>query len=140
MGRHYQLDLSSIQKAVASLDEAVTEYQKNKNNKFVRDATIQRFEYTYELSHKMLKRYLELTEPSAEEIDQMSFPNLIRTGSERGLILTGWDRWKIFRDARNLTSHTYNEKKASEVCDIIPHFLQDAQYLLSQLKGRMTAI
>lgn len=138
MSHFYQLDLSSIEKAVASLNEAVTEYLKNKNNAFVRDATIQRFEYTYELSHKMLKRYLEMTEPSAEEIDQMSFPNLIRTGSERGLLLNGWDCWKVFREGRNLTSHTYNEKKASEICDIIPSFLQDAQYLVSQLKGRIS--
>ena len=140
MSRIYQLDLSSIVQAVSSLDEAVTEYHKNKSNKFVRDATIQRFEYTYELSHKMLKRYLEMTEPSADEIEQMSFSNLIRTGSERGLMLSGWDSWKIFRDARNLTSHTYNEKKASEVCDIIPQFLQNAKYLLSQLKKRMATV
>jgi len=137
MSHIYSLDFSSLEKAIASLDEAVTEYKKDFHNKFVRDASIQRFEYTYELSHKMLKRYLEMTEPSAEEIDQMSFPNLIRTGSERGLMLNGWDTWKIFRDARNLTSHTYNEKKASKVCDIIPTFLQDAKYLLAQLKQRI---
>jgi nucleotidyltransferase substrate binding protein (TIGR01987 family) len=136
MSRIYTLDLSSLEKAIASLDEAVTEYDKHPSNKFVRDATIQRFEYTYELSHKMLKRYLEMTEPSAEEVDQMSFPTLIRTGSERGIMLTGWDVWKLFRDARNLTSHTYNEKKANEVCQIIPRFLQDAKHLLAQLQVR----
>ena len=83
MGRHYALDFSSLKKAIASLDEAVTEYKKDFHNKFVRDASVQRFEYIYELSYKMLKRYLEMTEPSAEEIDQMSFPNLIRMGFER---------------------------------------------------------
>ncbi len=54
---------------------------------------ILRFEYTYELSHKMLKRYFEMTEPNAEMIDQMLFPDLIRTASERGLC--GYT--KIFR-------------------------------------------
>jgi nucleotidyltransferase substrate binding protein (TIGR01987 family) len=137
MGRIDTLDFSSLEKAIASLDEAVTEHKKNSHNKFVRDASIQRFEYTYELSHKMLKRYLEMTEASAEEIDLMAFPTLIRTGSEKGLLLNGWDIWKIFRDARNLTSHTYNEKKASDVCNIIPTFLQDAKYLLAQLKQRI---
>lgn len=138
MDRLKKLDFSSLIKAVASLDEAVSEYEKNINNKFVRDAMIQRFEYTYELSHKMLKRYLAMTEPSAEEIDQMAFPTLIRTGSERGILLQGWDKWKVFRDARNLTSHTYNENKAMQVCEIIPEFLKNAKHLLVELQGRTT--
>lgn len=129
-----RLDISSLEKAVASLDEAVKEYHKDKSNRFVRDATIQRFEYTYELSHKMLKRYLEMTESSAEGVDQMSFPTLIRTGSERGLVQNGWDAWKIYRDARNITSHTYNEKKAVEVCSVVPGFLEDVIYLVSKLQ------
>ncbi len=85
-----KLDLSPLQKAVVLLNEVLVEYQKN-TNAFIRDASILRFEYTYELCHKMLKRYLEITEPNAQEIDQMSFPALIRTGSERGLLLNGWD-------------------------------------------------
>jgi len=133
-----KLDLTSLEKAIASLNEAVAEYTKQSSNKFIRDAAIQRFEYTYELDHKMLKRYLSLTEPSAEEIDQMSFPDMIRTSSERGLLLHGWDIWKDYRHARNATSHTYNEKKADEVYSIIPRFLTESKYLLSELKKRVT--
>lgn len=131
------LDLSSFVKALASLEEALSEHQKQDKNLFVRDAMIQRFEYSYELAHKMLKRYLEMTESSAEEIDQMSFSNLIRTGAERGLLLHSWDQWSVYRSARNLTSHTYNESKAIEVCSVIPGFLADAQYLLKQLETRI---
>lgn len=76
------LDVSSLEKAVASLNEAVSAYEQKQSNNFIRDAAIQRFEYTYELSHKMLKRYLEIIEPSEEMVDQMSFPDLIRTASE----------------------------------------------------------
>lgn len=134
------LDLSSLEKAVASLNEAVIEYQKNTLNRFVRDAGIQRFEYTYELCCKMLKRYLEMSEPNAEEIDQMSFPGLIRTASERGIVLNGWDVWRIYRDARNITSHTYNEDKAVKVCQAIPDFLLEAQHLLTELQKRAAAL
>ena len=133
------LDVSSLDKAVRSLSVALTAYEKNKDDLFVRDASIQRFEYTYELCHKMLKRYLEMTEPNAEDIDQMSFSALIRTGSERGLLLNGWDEWNKYRYARNLTSHTYNEAKAIEVCDTIPPFLNNAEYLLKTLKERIAA-
>lgn len=131
------LDLSSLVKALASLDEAIREYDHQRGNLFIRDATIQRFEYSYELSHKMLKRYLELTESNSEEIDQMSFSNLIRTGAERGLLLHSWEAWSIYRNARNLTSHTYNESKAIQVCNVIPDFLKDAQYLLTTLQSRI---
>lgn len=135
-----KLDLSSLEKSVASLAEAVVAYQATPTNKFIRDASIQRFEYTYELAHKMLKRYLEISEPNAEEIDQMAFPTLIRTASERGLLLNGWDIWKTYREARNITSHTYDENKAIQVCEVIPAFLEETKYLLAKLKERISLL
>lgn len=130
------LDLSSLKKAAYSLEEAVNEHKKQQDNLFVRDATIQRFEYTYELTYKMLKRFLEMTEASSEAIDQMSFATLIRTGAEKGLLQNSWNIWSTYRTARNLTSHTYNEAKAIEVCAIIPGFLIEAKYLIEQLEKR----
>lgn len=130
------LDLSSLKKAAYSLEEAVNEHKKQQDNLFVRDASIQRFEYTYELTYKMLKRFLEMTEASSEAIDQMSFATLIRTGAEKGLLQNSWNIWSTYRTARNLTSHTYNEAKAIEVCAIIPGFLIEAKYLIEQLEKR----
>ncbi len=130
-----KLDLTSLHQALITLDEAVECHSIEPDNTFIRDAMIQRFEYCYELTHKMLKRYLESTEPSREVIDHMSFPELIRTASERGLLLQGWDVWKQYRDARNITSHTYNEQKALQVCSIIPLFLKEAKYVASILQN-----
>lgn len=135
-----KLDVSSLEKAVSSLDKVLKEQQKNPNNEFIRDAAIQRFEYTYELSYKIIKRYLEMSEPNAELIDQMSFPDLIRTASEKGLLLNDWATWKDYRVARNMTSHTYDEKKATEVCTVIPKFFDDAKYLLTKLSERIAKI
>ncbi len=126
------LQLTSLEKAVASLKEVIEEYEKTKNM-FVRDACIQRFEYTYELSHKMLKRHLEMSSANPAEIDQMSFQDLIRTGSEKGLLLHGWDEWKLYRKARGTTSHAYDEVKALDVLSIIPRFFEEVKYLLEQL-------
>src|SRR5579864_4768356 len=136
MGNTIKLDLTAFTNAVKSLDVAITAHSQKPLDLFIRDASIQRFEYTYELCHKMLKRYLEMTEPNSEEIDQMQFAQLIRTGSEKGLLLSGWDIWTTFRYARNLTSHTYNEQKAIEVCNTLPVFLKDAQFLLAKLQER----
>jgi nucleotidyltransferase substrate binding protein (TIGR01987 family) len=129
-----QLDLSSYVKAISSLEQALNEYAINSNS-FMRDACIQRFEYTYELSWKMLKRFLEITSPNPIEFDEMSFQNLIRTGSEKGLLLNGWDQWAKYRNARATTSHVYNEIKAVEVFAEIPGFLIEAQHLLKKLQA-----
>ena len=130
-----KLELSSFEKALASLDEALAEYDRTQSQ-FVKDACIQRFEYTYELAHKLLKRQLEAMSPNPSEIDQMSFPDMIRSGAERGLLAQSWDHWKYFRDARNATSHAYNEQKANEVFARIPAFRDEAAFLLARLQER----
>lgn len=133
-----KLELSSFEKALASLDEALAEFDRTQSQ-FVKDACIQRFEYTYELAHKLLKRQLEAMSANPSEIDQMSFPDMIRSGAERGLLANGWDEWRRFRDARNATSHAYNEKKANEVFARIPAFRDEAAFLLARLHERNEA-
>jgi len=128
------LDLSSFIKAISSLEQALHEHDK-RPNAFIRDACIQRFEYTYELAWKMLKRFLEATSANLVEIDEMSFQTLIRSGSEKGLILNGWDIWAAYRKARSTTSYVYDEVKANEVFAVIPNFLIEAQYLLKKLQA-----
>ena len=133
-----QLDLSSLDKVLRLLSEALQAYALDANNSLYRDACIQRFEFCYELSHKMLKRYLELAAPNPVAIDELAFPDLIRSGSEQGLLRNGWDKWKDYRKARSITSHTYDESKAIEVMQIVPDFLLEAQALLAALKKRGT--
>lgn len=130
------LDLTSFTKAIATLGEALSAYQKEPQNAFIRDACIQRFEYSYELTHKMLRRYLEMTEPTTILINDLSFPSLIRLGYARGLLGTEWVVWKDFRDARNITSHTYDEGKALEVLTVIPEFLTEAKRLALTIQKR----
>jgi nucleotidyltransferase substrate binding protein (TIGR01987 family) len=133
-----KLELSSLEKALASLKEALQEFDRT-HSQFVKDACIQRFEYTYELAHKLLKRQLEAMSANPSEVDQMSFQDLVRSGAERGLLANGWDEWKLFRDARNATSHAYNEKKANEVFERIPAFRDEAVFLLAKLQERNKA-
>jgi len=101
----------------------------------LRDSVIQRFEYSYELCWKMLKRRLELDDPSPESIDAMSFREMIRAGAERGLIDDPL-AWFNYREKRNLTSHTYNEEVALTVYQVAVAFLPDAQCLLAALQKR----
>lgn len=131
-----KLDITSFERAIASLKEALDAHAVEPQNRFILDSCIHRFEYTYEISWKMLKRFIEATEASPGEVDAMSFADLIRTGSEKGLLKNGWDAWKKYREARAATSHSYNEKKALEVFAQIPAFYEDALFLLSEIRKR----
>lgn len=132
------LDLSALDQAIRQLAAGLGRAQKDSSDELVRDGVIQRFEYTYELSHKMLKRYLEQTEASPEQLDQLSFQDLIRLGAERGLLAHGWDVWRGYRIARGTTSHVYDRAKAEEVFEQIPGFLDEARHLIGELKARST--
>ena len=102
----------------------------------LRNSVIQCFEFTYELSWKMLKRYLEETEASSADLDLGTFQSLIRLGNERGLLRSDWRLWKTFRQARTDSSHTYDAAKAEAVFAITPEFLREAQTLLQTLSNR----
>src|SRR5580658_8888262 len=131
------LDISAFEKAITRLTEGLARYQLDVTDEQIRDGLIQRFEFTYELSHKMLKRYLEEQSPSPEQYDGMPFQDLIRSGNEQGLLLGDWPVWRTYREMRGKTSHTYGEKLALEVVAGIPDFLEDAIFLRDQLRGRL---
>ena len=131
------IDLSSLEKAHASLVGAMAVVTTDDTITVLkRDAAIQRFEYTFELSYKMLKRYLEMTSPSPTTIDQADFRELLRMGGEAGLV-ENVAEWFVFRDKRNITSHAYDEKKAKEVYDVIPAFIVASKSLLTALQGKV---
>jgi len=129
------IDLTPLQKAMDSLASAIERTEREQPDDMLRDSVIQRFEYTYELCWKMLKRRLKLDAPSPEVIDEMSFREMIREGAERGLI-DDPAAWFHYREKRNLTSHTYDEKVARNVYQAALAFLTDAQNLLAALKNR----
>src|ERR1700677_4300136 len=100
------IDIASLEKAIAQLETSLkyseSDLAKKDDGiaKQFRAAAIQAFEFTYEVSHKMLKRYLKDTEPSAEIIDELNFSDLIRTGFEKGLLSGSWNEWRTYRKAR----------------------------------------
>ncbi|HJV36023.1 HI0074 family nucleotidyltransferase substrate-binding subunit [Geomonas sp.] len=137
------LDLTSLESAIGQLEKSLkyaTSPVAEDPELFeqLRNSVIQCFKFTYELSHKMLKRYLEDTAANPEDIDVDTFQNLIRTGNEKGLLRSDWLKWKTYRQARTDSSHTYDKSKAEAVYAIAPDFLQEAKYLYSQLLNKPT--
>ncbi len=133
------LDLTSLQNALTSLRRGLARWQAaGEQDEELRDACIQRFEYTFELCWKMLARRLERDLADAQSVDAMSFRDLIRTGGERALV-RDVAAWMVFRDKRNTTSHTYNAAKAADVAAVIPAFADEAQALLTRLLAQGAA-
>ena len=130
-----QLDLTPLDNAITRLDAGWTRYQRDVSDIQIRDGLIQRFEFTYEISHKMLRRFLELTSANPAEFDGMAFQDMIRTGNERGLLLGDWPAWRKYREMRSRTSHTYDEEVAIEVVKGIPAFQREAAHLLQRLRA-----
>lgn len=137
-----KLDLSPLENAAAQLEDAIAYYDSDLAandpglRMHLRAAVIQAFEFTYELSYKMLKRHLELASPNPAEIDAMGFRGIIREALGRGLLRSDLSTWNEYRRSRGTTSHAYNEPKAQEVFERVPDFLQEARYLLNQLQER----
>ena len=129
------LDFSQLANAIARLDEIVSLYDRDPGNEVVRDALIQRFEFTYDLAHKSLRRALGAAAASPEEIEHMTFPTLIRTADEQALLTSDWTVWHRFREMRNITSHTYDQTKAMEVARDVAAFLDEVRPLPDRLRA-----
>ena len=133
------VDLTPLSNAVARLAEGLERYLRDVSDTQIRDGLIQRFEFTYELSHKMLKRFLESVSASPGEYDGADFHYLIRSSNEQGLLLGDWSVWRNYRDMRAKTSHTYDEKVALEVVEGISPFMEEARFLVQQISARLQA-
>jgi len=131
-----EINVPLLARAIERLNEGLQRYQQDTNDAQIRDGLIQRFEFTYELSLKTLRRYFEKNTDSWEQIRSMNFENFIRHSWGEGFLQEDITQWRIFREARNITSHTYHEDKAIEVCAIIPRFLTEAQYLHAAILQR----
>ncbi len=111
---------------------------KNANDRFdelstlEKEGLVQRFEYTFELSWKTLKDFLE----SKGVVTQ--FPREAIKEAFASGVLAGGEAWIDMLDNRNLMSHTYQEDVFREVVDKIhriyfPAITQLVEYLEKEL-------
>ena len=136
-----KLDLTSLENAVGQLGEALIFYDQESGRsdmmqRQLRAAAIQAFEFTYELTVKMLRRHLEAVSDSPEVIDSMSFSDIMREAYRLGLVSSDVTVWREYRKNRTTTSHTYDVAKARQVFGSIPGFLKEARYVVGQLRER----
>jgi len=97
----------NYRKSVERLQEAL---ERDEADELVLDAVIQRFEFTYELSWKLLKAYLAYNGIADVRTPREAF----KEGFAVGVIDEG-DIWIEMLDDRNITLHTYNQTEAREI-------------------------
>lgn len=119
------------------LREGLARHLREPADEQLRDGLIQRFEYTYELAHRTLRRFIRSTAASPAEVDQMPFQDLIRTANQQDLLLGDWPAWHRYRDLRARTSHTYQSDTAEAVAAAVPSFLAEAEHLCAALRARL---
>ncbi|MBS4026155.1 MAG: nucleotidyltransferase substrate binding protein [Clostridia bacterium] len=136
------LDLSSLRKAVLSLERALNFANKRlaisnillDEKEVIQAGVIQNFEFTYELCWKYMKRWLELNLIPGL-LDGATRKELFRNALEQKLILD-FSSWTRYHELRNITSHTYNREVADEIYSSTNGFLRDAIFLLKALEAR----
>ena len=126
------LDFTPLSIVISTLASALLDAATRPQDLLARDGCIQRFEYSYELCVKSLRRQLEELADSPADIDALGYRDMLRVAVERGLVDDALP-WFGFRELRNITSHAYDPEKAARVFDGIPVFLEHAQRLVARL-------
>lgn len=118
---------ASAQKALSTLEEILNE----DFSLIVRDAAIQRFEYTFETIWKATKVYLSEEEGIIANSPKAVFREALTSGLlsdkqvETALKMT---------DDRNLTTHTYVEEVAQQIFEKLPKYYKLMKQLFEQIK------
>lgn len=100
--------MNVLKKVLQKLKESVS--RDYKKDDIVLDATIQRFEFTFGISWKLMKIYLEYN----GNLETKNPRKAIKESFKEGLIEDG-DIWIRMLQDRNKTSHTYDEETAIEI-------------------------
>lgn len=102
----FRLALDHFGRALGRLDDALARPE----DEFMRDAIIQRFEFTFEAGWRAMYRWLR---GRGIDLDEDAFSTLPEAFKRS--VITDAAAWGAMRKYRNLTSHTYNQALAVEV-------------------------
>ena len=128
------LDFTALENTINRLGEVLKRYEREKTDDVVRDSVIQRFEFTYSIALKTLRKYFIERAFVIDDVNNLSFNEMIRIASKLNLIKSDLEKWTQYRTMRNLTSHTYDEEIALKVVGIVPDFYEEISFLLTKMK------
>ena len=122
----------NFEKAYKRLKHAIDVVKNEPDNEVLTAGLIQTYEFTFELSWKTLKDYLEM-----EGFDVPSPRSTIRQAFQSGYIQNAEDWMQALND-RNLTTHTYDDQIAAKVIgDINEKYFFILEELYQSLKAKL---
>jgi nucleotidyltransferase substrate binding protein (TIGR01987 family) len=125
-----RLKIEETERALKTLDEIL----KEPYSIIVRDATIQRFEYSFESFWKTLREYLKEYEGIVCNSPKSCFREALSIGllNEEETIIC-----LEMTDNRNLTSHTYLEEIAQKIYEKIKDYSDIMYKIFNNLKQKI---
>lgn len=116
---------NALEKALLKMEESLS-FPKTEP---MMESTIQRFEYTFELSWKLMNSILK-----DQNIDSFGVKNIVRD-SARLWLISEISRWFDFAKSRNESSHIYKEEVAKRVYGVVTSdFVENVRILLENSK------
>lgn len=110
MSERFEEQREQFERALARLCDALAQPESD----IVRDAIIQRFEFTFEMAWRCLFRYLS---ERGEKVAKKAWAVL--PVAFQSLLIEDAELWDKVREYRNATSHTYDEAKAIDVAAFV---------------------
>lgn len=120
--------LENLLKEFKKASERFQDVMRQKENEYIRDSAIQRFEFTFELAWKTMKAYLE------EKGVKVYSPKDAIRGAFQNRIIPEDVTWLDMLDTRNETSHLYNEAMAEKVYAKLSAYLPLFEALIKELE------
>ena len=119
------LDITPLLKAQIAFEQAIEQAE----TQLECDGAIQRFEFTYELVWKTLRRILLF-----KGIEVITPRDIFRQAASMGLI-DDLVVWFEFIKKRNLTSYTYNQDVAQDIFEELPKFKEELTKVVDKINA-----
>jgi nucleotidyltransferase substrate binding protein (TIGR01987 family) len=110
----WQQRLANFGKALQQLDNAVATGRERALSELEKQGLIQAFEFTHELAWNVMRDYFAFQ----GNPDIAGSRDAAREAFQKGLIEDG-EGWMEMIRSRNLSSHTYQQKLANEIAELI---------------------
>ena len=131
------IDISNLEASLETLKSSMNILEKNKSCEFtdmLEDSCIKRFEYTLEISRKLMKKVLKKVYGKNEE--ELTVNNTFRY-MQGYKFVSNWENWREYYEKRNNTAHEYSLVKSRELIEIIPRFIKDTDCLIKNLNEKI---
>lgn len=108
--------LSNLKESLKDANDRLKEVLKMEKTQVIQDASIQRFEFCFELSWKLMQAY------SRDQGFDCNSPRSCIREAGKLEIVDDVEKWFLFLNSRNLVTHVYDEEMANKIFQEIKGF------------------